>query len=61
MHGHDFSCLASLPAEDGRPYCYASGSEEKVIRVFEAPTTVIESIAAIQVMPELGGSTDEMG
>jgi len=48
VHGHDFSCVASIPVPGGAGFRYASGSEEKVVRVFESPSTVIESLAAIQ-------------
>lgn len=37
VHGHNFSCIASVPTGDGQPYCYVSGSEEKVLRVLESP------------------------
>ena len=35
IHGHDFACIAVLAGT--RSPCYASGSEEKVIRIREAP------------------------
>jgi elongator complex protein 2 len=59
VHGHDFSCLAAIPqprggggaaddANNGLPsgcgYMYASGSEEKVLRVFEAPAAFLDSL-----------------
>ncbi|CAL7943550.1 unnamed protein product [Xylocopa violacea] len=34
IHGYDMSCLVMLT-----PYIFASGAEEKVIRIFTAPTT----------------------
>ena len=43
IHGHDFACLAVLPKAS--PPCYASGSEEKVIRVLEAPQAYEDTIA----------------
>lgn len=43
IHGHDFACLAVLPKTS--PPCYASGSEEKVIRVLEAPQAYEDTIA----------------
>ena len=50
IHGHDFACLAVLPKAS--PPCYASGSEEKVIRVLEAPRAYEDTIAL--------GSSDEV-
>lgn len=52
VHGHDFACVAAIPAREeeeesdaeGR-FLYASGSEEKVIRVFEAPRTFYDTLA----------------
>lgn len=51
VHGHDFSCLASIPCKgdgdggaSGSSYMYCSGSEEKVLRVFEAPTAFLDSL-----------------
>lgn len=43
IHGHDFSCLAMLPGCS--PPCYASGSEEKVTRVLEAPQAFEETLS----------------
>ena len=34
IHGYDMSCLAIL-----KPYIFASGAEEKVVRIFTAPLT----------------------
>lgn len=45
VHGHDFSCLACLPGSDSEPAVYASGAEEKVIRVFQAPSAFQETLA----------------
>lgn len=48
VHGHDFSCAAFLPAAPGAApgrYLYASGSEEKVVRVFEAPQAFRDTLA----------------
>lgn len=42
IHGYDMSCIASL----GR-FRFASGAEEKVIRVFEAPHNFLENYARI--------------
>lgn len=47
VHGHDFSCVAALPCRDGdgsHTYIYASGSEEKVIRVFQAPRAFSDTL-----------------
>ena len=45
-HGHDFSCVAAVlsKASTGSPAVYASGSEEKVIRVFEAPRAFSQTL-----------------
>lgn len=42
IHGYDLSCIASL----GR-FRFASGAEEKVIRVFEAPHNFLENFSRI--------------
>ena len=43
IHGHDFACIAVL-AGTSSP-CYASGSEEKVIRILEAPQAFEDTLA----------------
>ena len=48
MHGHDFSCVASIPTASALRFLYAAGSEEKVIRVFEAPRAFLQTLAAAQ-------------
>jgi len=56
VHGHDFSCVAALPLsrDDGHAgfgaaapaqVRYASGSEEKVLRVLEAPQAFHDTLA----------------
>lgn len=45
VHGHDFSCLACIPACKARGFTYASGSEEKVIRILEAPQAFLATLA----------------
>ncbi|XP_078039395.1 elongator complex protein 2 [Augochlora pura] len=42
VHGYDMSCLVMLT-----PYMFASGAEEKVIRIFTAPTTFKNSLKRI--------------
>lgn len=42
VHGYDMSCLIMLT-----PYMYASGAEEKVVRVFTAPGTFKNSLMKI--------------
>lgn len=63
VHGHDFSCAAALPqaAAPGRTL-YASGSEEKVVRVFEGPRSFADTLALAQgrappPSPAANGST----
>ncbi|XP_046455686.1 elongator complex protein 2-like isoform X1 [Daphnia pulex] len=55
IHGYDLSCIASL----GR-FRFASGAEEKVIRVFEAPHNFLENFSRIcridLPIPELQGA-----
>lgn len=50
VHGHDLSCLACLPAEPQQEsrVLYASGSEEKVLRVLEAPQAFLDTLALAQ-------------
>lgn len=42
VHGYDLTCIASL----GR-FRFASGAEEKVIRIFQAPRNFLENLARI--------------
>ena len=42
VHGYDMQCITPLG-----PYAYASGSDEKVIRVFQAPRNFIENLGRI--------------
>lgn len=42
VHGYDMSCITSL----GR-FRFASGAEEKVIRIFEAPRNFLENFGRI--------------
>ena len=44
VHGHDFYSVAFLPANF--PHRFVSCSEEKVIRVFEAPTNFYQYLSA---------------
>lgn len=52
MHGHDFSCLACLPSQQAQDepdrVLYASGSEEKVLRVLEAPQAFLDTLRIAQ-------------
>lgn len=60
VHGHDFSSLASIPGPISGPqrYLYASGSEEKVVRVFEAPSSFLKTLASARgLAPPAGDST----
>lgn len=46
VHGHDIACVAVLSAPSGTGrFVYASGSEEKVIRIFESPAAFVETVA----------------
>lgn len=45
IHGHALRCVAALPVT-ARGCVFASGSEEKVLRVFEAPGAFLQSWAA---------------
>lgn len=51
VHGHDFSCVAAVPAEEKDTYLYVSGSEEKVLRVFEAPRAFEDTLAMARNRP----------
>ena len=61
VHGHDFSCVASIPAASVSRFLYAAGSEEKVIRVFEAPRAFIQTLAAARggALPQADMSSAE--
>ncbi|KAJ9507522.1 hypothetical protein QJQ45_006537 [Haematococcus lacustris] len=49
VHGHDFSCLAFLPHGTlAASYAYACGSEEKVVRVMEAPRVFLDTLDSLQ-------------
>lgn len=49
IHGHDFSCAAMVSAPgDTSKYKYVSGSEEKVLRVFESPRAFLDTLMAAQ-------------
>ena len=50
IHGHDFRCTAIIPCphEPGN-FRYASGSEEKMIRVLEAPQAFVETLALAKI------------
>ena len=50
VHGHDFSCVAAVPAVDGS-YLYVSGSEEKVLRIFQAPRAFEDTLAMARNRP----------
>ena len=43
IHGHDFNCITVFPKTSSP--CYASGSEEKVIRILEAPRAFEDTLA----------------
>ncbi len=57
MHGHAFSCVASIPTGAASRFLYAAGSEEKVIRVFEAPRAFLHTLASArgEELPESAG------
>lgn len=46
VHGHDFSSVAAFPCihQDSMAFKYASGSEEKMIRIFEAPDAFMATL-----------------
>ncbi|GLI63733.1 hypothetical protein VaNZ11_006797 [Volvox africanus] len=48
VHGHDFRCVAPVATPPGGPYVYVSGSEEKVLRVLEAPQAFIDTLVALR-------------
>lgn len=60
VHGHDFAAVAALPAAapgaaagTAQPerFLFASGSEEKVVRVFEAPRAFKDTLAMARGRP----------
>jgi elongator complex protein 2 len=63
VHGHDFSTLTAIPCcheqQQGQQprYLYACGSEEKVVRVFEAPAAFLDTLAMARGRPVSGGGT----
>eukprot|EP00887_Chlorella_sp_A99_P005490 scaffold1.g5490.t1 len=57
VHGHDFSCVAALPPPPpGAPFLYASGSEEKVLRVFQGPRAFEGTLALARGRAPAGGA-----
>ncbi|GLC36432.1 hypothetical protein PLESTM_000445900 [Pleodorina starrii] len=48
IHGHDFRCVAPVASPAGSHYMYVSGSEEKVLRVLEAPQAFIDTLVALR-------------
>lgn len=67
VHGHDFygvAALQNLVASKGKEpaegYYFASASEEKVIRVFQAPRAFEESLALATGIPLVGGGISTM-
>lgn len=54
VHGYDLSCLAMLG-----PYTFASGAEEKVVRVFTAPTTFQKYLSTVASTDDWEGKLAE--
>lgn len=48
VHGHDFSCITTMKLSSSNKILYASGSEEKVIRILEAPEAYLDSLAFLR-------------
>ncbi|CEP02024.1 Elongator complex protein 2 [Plasmodiophora brassicae] len=44
VHGYDMSCIATI---NSVPYRFASGAHEKIIRVFDAPSTFLRDLHRI--------------
>ncbi|KAG1654228.1 hypothetical protein FOA52_004504, partial [Chlamydomonas sp. UWO 241] len=60
VHGHDFTCVASVPKadEDGAAsaqYAFISGSEEKMLRAFEAPQVFVDTLDMARCRAPGGG------
>lgn len=56
VHGHDFSCVSNLPTTAPASFRYASGSEEKVVRIFEAPQAFLDTFSAMHAPAGTGSS-----
>ncbi|CAG9464423.1 unnamed protein product [Pedinophyceae sp. YPF-701] len=62
VHGHDFTCAAPVPLKGdsaGAAQIYVSGSEEKVIRVMEAPRAFTRTLAAVRRGGALPSDADD--
>ena len=58
VHGHDFSAVVVIPQTDApERFVYASASEEKVVRIFEAPGAFACALATLrgETPPANGG------
>lgn len=48
VHGHDFHAVVAIPTPGQQTVLYASASEEKVIRIFQAPGAFLQSLALLR-------------
>ncbi|PVU89924.1 hypothetical protein BB559_004865 [Furculomyces boomerangus] len=55
IHGYELTCATFVT-----PLCYASGADEKVVRIFEAPIQFVESYNKLCVSSALSGEKSSM-
>eukprot|EP01116_Phalansterium_solitarium_P005177 TRINITY_DN1656_c0_g2_i1.p1 TRINITY_DN1656_c0_g2~~TRINITY_DN1656_c0_g2_i1.p1 ORF type:complete len:928 (+),score=333.41 TRINITY_DN1656_c0_g2_i1:1306-4089(+) len=49
LHGHNIECICFVASER---HCFVSGADEKVLRVFDAPRTFVDTLAAVSRRPQ---------
>ncbi|PRP86468.1 elongator complex protein 2 [Planoprotostelium fungivorum] len=58
VHGHDFNCISFL---NGRDHSFVAGAEEKVIRLFDAPQTFVDTLSNISHVQSQADSNRPLG
>eukprot|EP01012_Entosiphon_sulcatum_P031930 TRINITY_DN40652_c0_g1_i1.p1 TRINITY_DN40652_c0_g1~~TRINITY_DN40652_c0_g1_i1.p1 ORF type:complete len:839 (+),score=91.57 TRINITY_DN40652_c0_g1_i1:22-2517(+) len=48
IHGYDLNCCTFVPSKTG--YVLASGADEKIVRIFDAPSTFFDSLCTLSAV-----------